>query len=248
MTSNTVLFETYDLTGKTMLITGAAGGIGSETARLCAAAGARLVLADVVPVEAIKASNEDLAGTAIFRQCDTSKRAAVETLAREIGPVDILADTAGICPRDDWMAPDWDEAFDRVIDVNVRGPINLVRAFLPGMMERKQGRVVLCGSIAGWTGGVLSSPHYTAAKGGVHALVRWFAQRATPHNVCVNGVAPGPVDTGMTRGEGYTPEKFPLKRMGTAEELANLIAFLVSPGASFIAGTVIDANGGVYMR
>src|SRR5690606_33277607 len=134
---------------------------------------------------------------------------------------------------DDWMAPDWDDAFDQVINVNVRGPINLVRAFLPGMSERKYGRIVLCGSIAGWAGGVRSSPHYAAAKGGVHCLVRWFAQRAIPHQVCVNGVAPGPVDSAMTLGQGYTPESFPLKRMGTSDELASLIGFLCSPGASY---------------
>lgn len=238
----------FDLAGQTMLITGAAGGIGRETARLCAAAGARLVLADVVPAERTAEVNADWAADARILQCDSSRREAVEAMAREIGPIDILADTGGVCPRDDWMAEDWDAAFDHVIDVNLRGPINLVRAFLPGMRERKYGRIVLCGSIAGWTGGVRSSPHYTAAKGGVHALVRWFAQRATADNVCVNGVAPGPVDSDMTVGQGYTPDVFPLKRMGRTDELANLIAFLCSPGASFIAGTVIDANGAVYMR
>lgn len=82
------------------------------------------------------------------------------------------------------MAPDWNEvAFMRVMRVNLLGPINLVRAILPGMIQRRRGRIALCGSIAGWTGGVLAAPHYSASKGGVHALIRWFAQRATPHGV-----------------------------------------------------------------
>lgn len=238
-----------ELGGRTVLIAGAAGGIGQATAQLCAAAGARLVLADIAPVESIRQKAALREGVpALYFQCDSSDRASVEAMVRSAGRIDVLVDAGGICPRDDWMAPDWDEAFTRVIDVNVRGPINLARACMPQMMERGYGRIVLCGSIAGWAGGMRSSPHYAAAKGGVHSLVRWLAQRATPHGVCVNGVAPGPVDSDMTLGQGYVPEAYPLKRLGTPLEIANLIAFLCSPGASYVSGAVVDANGGLYMR
>lgn len=238
----------WDLSGQTVLVTGAAGGIGRETARLCAAAGARLVLADAVAVEQTQSVNGLIGHHALVFQCDTSSRAEVERLSARIGPVDALADTAGICPHDDWMAEDWDDAFDRVLDVNLRGPINLVRAFLPGMIERRYGRIALCGSVAGWTGGLRASAHYAAAKGGVHALVRWFAQRATPHQVCVNGVAPGPTETAMTHGLGYAPQDYPTGRLARPEEIAAVLTFLCSPAAGYIAGTIVDANGGVHMR
>jgi NAD(P)-dependent dehydrogenase (short-subunit alcohol dehydrogenase family) len=241
--------NTNEFKGRSVLIAGAGGGIGRATANLCAEAGARVVLADIVAADLIRErANLGPGVEASYFQCDSSSRSAVEAMAERAGPIDILVDAGGLCPRDDWMAPDWDEAFTKVIDVNVRGPINLARAFMPAMMERGNGRIVLCGSIAGWAGGVRSSPHYAAAKGGVHSLVRWLAQRATPKGVTVNGVAPGPVDSDMTAGAGYTPEAYPLKRMGTPDEIANLIVFLCSPGASYVSGTVIDANGGIYMR
>jgi NAD(P)-dependent dehydrogenase (short-subunit alcohol dehydrogenase family) len=123
-----------------------------------------------------------------------------------------------------------------------------VRAFLPGMIERRHGRIVLCGSIAGWTGGLMSSPHYVASKGGIHALVRWFAQLAIGHGVCVNGVAPGPVATPMTRDANHDLRKFPLGRLAEPQEVAHAMVFLCSPAASYVSGTVVDVNGGLYMR
>jgi NAD(P)-dependent dehydrogenase (short-subunit alcohol dehydrogenase family) len=146
------------------------------------------------------------------------------------------------------MAPGWDEALDRVLAVNIKGPINLSRAFLPAMMERREGRIVLCGSIAGFMGGVRSGPHYAFSKGGVHAFMRWLSRRAAPYNVLVNAVAPGPVDTGMTSGMGYEPDAFPLRRMASPDEIATCIAFLCSPGASYASGAVFDINGGVFFH
>lgn len=230
------------------LVTGAAGGIGRHAARLLAASGAQVTLADVANAAVTKESNARWLPDAACIQCDSSDRAAVEDMAARLGPLDILVDAGGICPRDDWMAPDWDATFERVVNVNVRGPINLARAFMPGMIERKYGRIVLCGSLAGWTGGLITSPHYAAAKGGVHALVRWLACRATPHGVCVNGVAPGPVESDMTAGVPYDVAKYPQGRLGRTDEIAEVIAFLASPGASHIAGSVLDVNGGIFMR
>jgi len=94
----------------------------------------------------------------------------------------------------------------------------------------------------------MSSPHYVAAKGGIHALVRWFAQLGTPHNVCVNGVAPGPVSTRMTHDAAYDLSKFPLGRIGTPQEVAHAMLFLSSPQAGYISGTIVDVNGAVHMR
>ena len=228
-----------------MLITGAVGGIGSATARLCNQLGATLVLSDFGQREKLDALAHDLKGVTAVESCDVTDRAAVEAMIKRHGPFTALADTAGICPfDDDWMDPDWNDVdFIRVMKVNVLGPINLVRAILPGMMERKHGRIALCGSIAGWMG-----PHYSASKGGVHALVRWFAQRAAPHHVNVNGVAPGPIATGMTESGGYDPNIYPMKRLGEPEEIAGMLTYLCSPAASFVSGAIMDVNGGTLMR
>ena len=243
--------QTFDLSHTHLLITGAAGGIGSATARLCSQLGARLVLTDIEQNQsALEQLAHSLKGQVAVECCDVTQRAQVEALVTRHDPLTALADTAGICPYDDdWLSPTWNDVeFMRVMQVNVLGPINLVRAILPGMMERKHGRIALCGSIAGWTGGLRAGPHYSASKGGVHALVRWFAQRAAPHHVTVNAVAPGPIETGMTAGHGYDANAYPMKRMGQPEEIASMLAYLCSPAAGFVSGAIMDVNGGTLMR
>lgn len=240
----------FDLSGTRVLVTGAAGGIGLAAARLCASQGARLVLSDVVHLERLEALAREVPGVESVHLCDVAERDAVERMVGSIAPVSAMIDAAGVCPYDeDWLAPDWNEvAFMRVIRVNLLGPINLVRAVMPGMIERRHGRIALCGSIAGWSGGLRAGPHYAASKGGVHALVRWFSQRGAAHGVTVNGVAPGPVLTGMTAGHGYDGGAYPMRRMGEPEEIASALVFLCSPGASYLSGAILDVNGGTYLR
>jgi NAD(P)-dependent dehydrogenase (short-subunit alcohol dehydrogenase family) len=149
---------------------------------------------------------------------------------------------------DDWMADDWEASLDRVIAVNVKGPINVTRAFFPGMIARREGRIVLCGSVAGWMGGVRSGPHYAFSKGGLHAFVRWLSRQGAPHNVLVNGIAPGPVDTAMTKGQGYDPKQYPLGRMAAPEEVAAAALYLCSASAGYFSGAFLDINGGIYFH
>jgi NAD(P)-dependent dehydrogenase (short-subunit alcohol dehydrogenase family) len=238
----------FSLTGQRILITGAAGGIGGATARLCLRQGAQVVLADRQSPDHIARQVETAVSSSDCHQLDTSRRAEVEALAARIGPIDGLVDTAAICPEDDWMSEDWDEALQRVFEVNIRGPINLARAFMPGMAARKQGRIVLCGSVAGWMGGIVSGPHYAFTKGGIHAFTRWLARRGAPDNVLVNAIAPGPVATAMTAGKDYRTENYPLRRMAEPEEIAAMAAFLLGPGAGYVAGAVMDVNGAVHYR
>jgi NAD(P)-dependent dehydrogenase (short-subunit alcohol dehydrogenase family) len=238
----------FDLTGERILITGAAGGIGETTARVCAALGATLLLVDQRPSDGLARQLNEAGGDAQAFPCDVTSRSEVEALAASTGPVDALVLAAGICPWDDWQEPGWDEVFDEVIAVNLHGPIHCARAWLPGMIERRRGRMVLIGSVAGRIGGLIASAHYVASKGGLHALVKWLAKRGAPHGVLVNGIAPGPIETAMTRGQRFDVSPIPLGRMGVADEIAWPIAFLCSPAAGYITGAVLDVNGGLYMN
>ena len=145
----------------------------------------------------------------------------MERLAAEIGAADGLVLNAAICPwDDDWLAAEWDASFNRVMAVNVLGPIHALRAFLPGMLDRRRGHVVFVGSLAGRSGGLIAGPHYVASKGAVHALVKWLARQVAPQNVIVNGVAPASVETPMMRDRPVDLDRIPLGRMGKPEEIA----------------------------
>ncbi|WP_108658685.1 SDR family NAD(P)-dependent oxidoreductase [Acuticoccus kandeliae] len=239
----------YELNGRRILITGAAAGIGAATAHVCAELGARVILVDRADATAVAEAIAAEGGVSEVHLADVSDRVSVEALAKEIGAVDALVLNAGICPfGDDWMDEDWDLAFRNVMGVNVLGPIHAARAFMPAMMSRGSGRVVLVGSVAGRLGGMVAGPHYVASKGGVHALVKWLAKRAAPAGVLVNGVAPASVDTHLIEGQRVNLDLIPLRRKGMPREIAWPIAFLCSDAASYICGTILDVNGGVYMN
>ncbi len=237
----------FDLSGQRVLVTGAAGGIGAATARVCAGLGAEVLLVDVRSTEALAAElrTEDHAVSSFT--CDVGVRAEVEAAAAASGPVDALVLSAALCPFDDWQEPGWDEVFERVIAVNLHGPIHFARAYLPAMIERRHGRIVLVGSVAGRMGGFIAGAHYVASKGGLHALVKWLAQQGGPHGVLVNGVAPASIETEMIRDQPVDLGRIPLRRKGQPDEVAWPIAFLCSRAASYISGAVLDVNGGVYM-
>lgn len=173
----------FALTGRRVLVAGAGGGIGQATVRLCASLGAEIIAVDLRP-PTINVLPPGASVTTIA--CDVSIISDVEKLAQQTGAVDGLVDLAAVCPFGDWTQPDWNDELLHVLAVNVGGPLNLMRAFFPAMCERGSDRVVLTGSLAGRAGGLRAAPHYAASKGGVHALVRWFAQRGITHNVLVN--------------------------------------------------------------
>lgn len=238
----------FDLSGKTVLITGAAGAIGAATARLCGAMGARLVLADLAAPEKLVAELAAGGVEASAHAVDVTDRRAVEAWVASVDRLDALVANAGYCPWDDWTEDDWDETFKRVMDVNVQGVFHVVRAALPRMVEARGGRIVVVTSIAGRIGGMRSSPHYVAAKGGLNSFVKWAARRVAGSGVLVNAVAPGATKSAMTAHQTYDLSGIPVGRMAEPEEMAGPIAFLLSPAASYVCGAILDVNGGVYMN
>lgn len=224
------------------------GGIGAPCARICAQLGADLILAD-------KAAPDELAESI----CRTSKVAAhayaldtgsiekVIDFHNKIGDVDALILTAAILPDEREMAlgsSEWEESFQRVFNVNLRGTTLLSQLALQRMQERGSGRIVIVGSLAGRSGGLLSGVQYASSKGAVHTLVRWLTQRAAPYGVCVNGVAPGAVATPMLANKEVDTRKIPVGRLAQPIEVARVVAFLASPAASYMHGAVVDVNGG----
>jgi NAD(P)-dependent dehydrogenase (short-subunit alcohol dehydrogenase family) len=246
------LNNAIDLTGRRILLTGAAGGIGAATARACATLGVKeLVLADSASLDEI-ADEIRAQGVAVTaHQCDLSRRQDNAELVAGAGELDAAVACAGICPlEEDWLDdPGWDDVFHRVMDVNLLGPIHLCRELLPRMAARGGGQIVLIGSIGGRMGGTspIVQPHYIASKGGVHAFIWWLAQRAAPQGVLVNGIAPGPIATAMTATTDYPKDRYPLGRIGEPEEIAWPTAFLCSPAASYFSGSILDVNGGLFV-
>ncbi|TDR89727.1 SDR family NAD(P)-dependent oxidoreductase [Enterovirga rhinocerotis] len=233
----------FRLDGQTVLLTGAAGGIGRASAVALAAQGAHVVLTDVGAIDPDFVAS--LGDRATAMRCDVTDRASVAALQEALPQVDAIVLAAGILPFDDWLDDGWDASFERVMAVNVKGGLNILRAYFPGMCERGSGRVVFVGSASGRMGGMQAGPHYAGSKGAVHTLVRWFAQRGAPRGVGVNGIAPGSIETDMLAGQPFTADRVPAGRMGRPEEIAWPIAFLCSPAASYMSGAVLDVNGGL---
>ncbi|MBM3489465.1 MAG: SDR family oxidoreductase [Alphaproteobacteria bacterium] len=238
------------LDGKRVLITGASRGIGAMAARCVGALGGEVVLVDLLSCAALRDEFNGRGIRAQSFQADVAKRAELEQVAAACGPVAAAVACAGICPFEDWLSDSgWDEIFHQVMDVNLLGPINVARVWLPRLVAQGGGKLVMVGSIAGRMGGTspIVQPHYVASKGGVHALVYWLAQRYAPKGVRINGVAPGPVETEMTATTPYDTARFPLGRRAKPEEIAWPIAFLCGSGADFMSGAILDVNGGLFV-
>jgi 3-oxoacyl-[acyl-carrier protein] reductase len=250
------------LDGRVAIVTGAARGIGVATARRLAEDGARVTVADLDVEGAEKAAAEISAGgkagtEAIGVPVDVADPVAVQnmidrTLAR-FGRLDILVNNAGIL-RDNLLYKMSDDDWDRVLAVHLRGAFLCARAAQKSMVEQKSGRIISVSSTSAL--GNRGQANYSAAKAGLQGLTRTLAIELGPFGVTVNSVAPGFIDTDMTRATaarmGVTPEqmrdalkdRIPLRRVGQPSEVASVIAFLASDDASYVNGQVIYVAGG----
>jgi 3-oxoacyl-[acyl-carrier protein] reductase len=233
---------------KRAVVTGAASGIGKATALVLAQLGATLLITDRAPLDQVRDEVEAAGATCSAVQGDLIDDAFIAGLFGT-ERVHALAHCAGILEGLPWTEDRaWHERFHRVMDVNVRVPLQLSAAAIDHMAGHGGGHIALVGSVAGKSGGtsLTTPPDYSASKGAVHALVKWLSRNAVGRGVLVNAVAPGPVETPMTRGFNLGPT-LPMGRIGRAEELAWPIAFLCTPAASYLSGAILDVNGGAFV-
>jgi 2-hydroxycyclohexanecarboxyl-CoA dehydrogenase len=251
------------LQAKTVIVTGGAGGIGGATCRRFAAEGAKVAVFDMnrEAAEQVAADIRANGGQAAAFKCDITDRAAVDAAVAateaQLGPVDVLVNNAGwdvFKPFVKTVPAEW----SKLIDINLTGALHMLHAVLPGMSERKSGRIVNIASDAA-RGGSSGEAVYSACKGGLVALSKTLAREHARHNITVNVVCPGPTDTALLAGvaEGARdPAKLieafrsaiPLGRLGQPDDLANAIVFFGSDDASFITGQVISVSGGLTMH
>ena len=242
----------FDLHGRRALVTGGGSGLGLAMAKGLAGAGASVIIVgrDARKLDHAKATLGPNAASAV---CDVTDRQAVKDLAlgveREHGPVDILVNNAGIQQR----APITEfppEGWDRMIATHLTAPFLLVQAIVPGMIARRRGKIVNTLSVTSELGRATVVP-YTAAKGGLRMLTRGLAVELGPHNIQVNGVAPGYFRTEMNTALMENPDfdkwvksRTPAGRWGEPEELAGAAIFLASSASDYVTGQVIFVDGG----
>ncbi|MDR1904773.1 MAG: SDR family oxidoreductase [Treponema sp.] len=241
------------LKNKIAIITGSARGIGEESARLLAEAGATTIIADIniegAKVVAKNLELKNLKGIPFF--LDISEESSVKKMMNEVfkiyGGIDILVNNAGIL--DPTPVPEMtQEKWDRMLEINLRGVQFCSQHVLPYMTKNSGGKIVNISSQAGQLGGFLAGVHYTAAKGGIIALSKAYARYCAQFQINVNCICPGFMLTEMTQGRKDDPNVIPLKRLGSALDVAKAVYFLSTDLSDYITGATIDVNGGYYLR
>jgi len=245
-----------ELQGKTALVTGATRGIGRAIALELAARGAHVVgtATSQAGADAISEMLAACAGRGVV--LDVNDGPAVDALVDSIaksseGGPHILVNNAGIT-RDTLAMRMKDDDWSAVIDTNLSSVFRMSRAVLKGMMKARWGRIVNVTSVVGASGNA-GQANYAAAKAGVAGMTRALARELGSRNITVNCVAPGFIDTDMTRGLGEAQteallSQIPLGRLGSPEDIAHSVAFLSSPAANYITGATLHVNGGMYMQ
>jgi 3-oxoacyl-[acyl-carrier protein] reductase len=245
----------FDLTGKVAIVTGASRGIGRAISEALARQGALVAMADVLGDAAVQAAHELVAGglKAEGYTMDVTKpetvQATVGTVVERHGRIDILVNNAGIVrdmvalrlKREDW---------DLVLNVNLTGTFTCTQAVLRTMMRQHGGRIISISSVVGQMGNAGQS-NYAASKAGIIGFSKSMARELAVRGITVNVVAPGLIDTDMTRGlpENVRAEwasMVPLGRLGTADDVASAVCFLATDEAAYISGQVLAVNGAMY--
>ena len=244
------------LNGQVALVTGASRGIGKAIALELGKQGATVIGTATTPDGAAKIG-QYLAEAGIKgegRVLEVREQAQVDDLVaaveKSFAPIGILVNNAGIT-RDNLSMRMKDDEWDAVLDTNLKAVFRLSKAVMRGMMKARQGRIINITSVIGHSGNA-GQANYAAAKAGVAGMTRSLAKELGPRGVTVNCVAPGFIDTDMTKvlDEKYKASlmaNIPLARLGAPEDVAAAVVFLASPNAAYITGTTLHVNGGMYM-
>ena len=242
---------------KTVFVTGASRGIGKEVALKFADKGYNVVINYVsskTNVEELKEEFEKKGVKALIMQADVTNKEAIEELVKkaieEFGQIDVLVNNAGIT-KDNLLMRMSEEEFDKVIEVNLKGTYIVTKAVTKYMMKKRSGSIINLSSVVGVAGNA-GQTNYSASKAGIIGFTKSVAKELASRNIRANAVAPGFIETDMTAVLPDTVKEnihnqIPLKRMGTAKEVANLIYFLGSDESSYITGQVINIDGGMVM-
>jgi 3-oxoacyl-[acyl-carrier protein] reductase len=234
------------LEGKVALVTGASRGIGRAIAQELAKNGAKVIGTATTEDGARKISEDGIAGKAL----DVTNQGQCEALLKELGEVHILVNNAGIT-RDNLALRMKDVEWDEVMETNLKAVFRLSRAVMRGMMKARWGRIINITSVVGAAGNP-GQANYAAAKAGVVGMAKSLARELGSRNITVNCVAPGFIDTDMTRALSEEQKsallaQIPLGRLGRPEDVAAAVAYLASPAAAYVTGVVLHVNGGMYL-
>lgn len=241
------------LNGKTALVTGASRGIGRAIALRLAEDGANVAViyaGSADKAEAVVNEITALGVNAKAYRCNVADSAAVnetvKAVTNDLGKIDILVNNAGIT-RDGLMLRMKDEDFDAVLDTNLKGAFNMIRACYSGFIRKKSGRIINISSVSGIMGNA-GQANYSASKAGVIGLTKSVARELASRGITCNAVAPGFIQTDMTENLGDNNpllNSIPLGRMGKPEDIAAAVAFLASDSAAYVTGEVLKVDGGL---
>ena len=242
-----------DLTGKVAIVTGGSRGIGRAIAGDLADVGAKVAILGRDEAKAVAAAGEIGKGARGYR-CDVSIAAAIEpalaAIEQDLGAPDILVNNAGTT-RDNLLFRIGEDDWDTVLDTNLKGPFLITKLAARGMIKRRWGRIVNITSVVGLMGNK-GQANYAASKAGLIGFTKAVARELASRNVTVNAVAPGYIDTELTRGISEEAKQtlqaaIPLARLGTGHDVAAAVLFLASDLASYITGQVLVVDGGMVM-
>lgn len=239
--------------GKIAIVTGGAQGIGGSAARILSERGATVIISDINAEKAAKTA-EACGPNCVSYPGDISDSAYQENLVNFVvekyGRIDVLVNNAGITSPGGFL--EMTEAlYDKIMDINLKAAVFLAQRVLDQMIKQNYGRIVCTGSLSGHRGGLFVTPAYALSKAAIMNLVKCMAMKGGPNNVTVNGIAPGLINTSMNDTLHFSEEeinRIALRRMGTPDEVAEVIAFLASDRASYVSGCIVDINGGQYMH
>lgn len=243
------------LAGKTAIVTGAARGIGREIALTLAADGAAVIVnynGSKESADAVVAQIRQNGGSAEAIQCNVADFAASEAFAKQVlekyKKVDILVNNAGVT-RDNLIMRMTEEDYDTVLDTNLKGAFNMIKHLSRSFIKQRSGKIINISSVSGVSGNA-GQANYSASKAGLIGLTKSVAREFASRGINVNAVAPGFVDTDMTKSMTQEQKEgmnglIPMGRIGTPKDIANLVLFLAGDGSDYITGQVICVDGGL---